>query len=148
MGQVSETWPEAAGELLSGILGDTEPRPGGPYVHTFKMPEPIGEDEDGNPVYPEPLPAFTLTERPVADVVREAGFGPVPERVQVTYLTGERTELGRWPMPEVMDRCPGCGALITEVPAGHSWAISLADGEWSCMTGEPVSAADFLEHGP
>ena len=25
--------------------------------------------------------------RPVADVVREAGFGPVPQRIEVTYCT-------------------------------------------------------------
>ena len=29
-------------------------------MHTFWPPEPVGEDEDGNPVYPEPGPAFTL----------------------------------------------------------------------------------------
>ena len=35
----------------------------GPYVHTFAPQEPAGEDGDGNPVYPEPGPSFTLTER-------------------------------------------------------------------------------------
>ena len=44
------------------MLGGTEPEPGPPYTHTIVPPEPIGEDEDGNPLYPEPGPAFTLTE--------------------------------------------------------------------------------------
>ena len=60
------------------------PEPSPPYVHTFKSPEPVGWDDDGNPLYPEPGPSYTLTKRPAADVVREAGFGPVPGRIEVT----------------------------------------------------------------
>ena len=48
---------------MHNILGGTEPPPGPPYVHTLVPPEPIGEDADGNPLYPEPGPAMTLTER-------------------------------------------------------------------------------------
>ena len=33
---------------------------------------------------PRIAPPFTLTERPVADVVAEAGFGPVPQRIEIT----------------------------------------------------------------
>ena len=84
---MSEMWPEAASEFIGSLFGGTDPRPGPPYVHTLVPPEPIGWDDDGNPVYPEPGPSYTLTERPVADVVREAGFGPVPGRIEVTYCT-------------------------------------------------------------
>ena len=84
---MSEMWPEAAGEFLSNLLGGAEPEPGPPYVRTLVWPEPVGYEEDGTPVYPEPGPSYTLTERPLDDVVREAGFGPVPERIEVTYLT-------------------------------------------------------------
>jgi hypothetical protein len=53
-------WPEAAGAFLASLYGDPEPEPGPPYVHTIVPPEPIGEDEDGNLIYLEPGPAFTL----------------------------------------------------------------------------------------
>ena len=55
-------WPDSAGAFLHNMLGGTEPEPGPPYTHTLVPPEPIGEDEDGNLLYPEPGPAFTLTE--------------------------------------------------------------------------------------
>lgn len=90
MGDVTEIWPEFASETLQNLLGDPEPRPGEPYVHTFRSSEPIGWDDDGNPVYPEPGPSYTLTERPVADVVREAGFLPGPERIKITYWTEDK----------------------------------------------------------
>ena len=35
---------------------------GPPYVHTFRPPEPIGYDDDGNPIHPEPRPTHTLTD--------------------------------------------------------------------------------------
>lgn len=49
------------GPFLHGFF-DPEPDPGPPYVHTFTSPEPIGEDEEGDPIYPPPGPAYTLTE--------------------------------------------------------------------------------------
>lgn len=49
------------GHLMHALL-NPEPAPGPPCVHTLVPPEPIGYDEDGDPVYPEPGPAFTLTE--------------------------------------------------------------------------------------
>lgn len=55
--------PEGSGEIMASLLGAPE-RPGPPYVHTFRPPEPIGQDEDGNDIYPEPGPAYTLTEAP------------------------------------------------------------------------------------
>ena len=55
-------WPDSAGAFLHNMLGGTEPEPGPPYTHTIVPPEPIGEDEDGNPLYPEPGPAMTLTD--------------------------------------------------------------------------------------
>ena len=57
-------WPEAAGAFLASLYGDPEPEPGPPYVHTIVPPEPIGELEDGTLIYPEPGPAYTMTERP------------------------------------------------------------------------------------
>ena len=51
----------AAGEFMTALLGAPE-QPGPPYVHTFVPPEPIGQDEDGNDIYPPPGPAWTLTE--------------------------------------------------------------------------------------
>jgi hypothetical protein len=77
-------WPDAAGEFLANMLGAGDPEPGPPYVHTLVPPEPIGYTGDGDPIYPEPGPAYTLTERPIAEVVAEAGFGPVPERIEIT----------------------------------------------------------------
>lgn len=55
---------QALGQLMHNPLNPEppEPSPGPPYVHTFAPPEPIGEDEDGNDIHPEPGPAFTLTE--------------------------------------------------------------------------------------
>lgn len=53
---------EAMGEVMHNILGGASPAPGPPYTHTLVPPEPIGEDEDGNPIYPPPGPAYTLTE--------------------------------------------------------------------------------------
>ena len=50
------------GNFLCNTLNPDWP-PGPPYVHTVVPPEPIGEDEDGNPLYPEPGPTMTLTER-------------------------------------------------------------------------------------
>jgi hypothetical protein len=55
--------PEAAGGFLASMLAPTS-EPGPPYVHTFSHEEPIGWDEDGDPVYPEPGPAITVTENP------------------------------------------------------------------------------------
>ena len=55
----SWAWP-ALGEVMHNILGGSEPEPGPPWTHTIVPPEPIGED--GNPLYPEPGPAMTLTE--------------------------------------------------------------------------------------
>ena len=71
------------GEIMHGLL-NPEPEPGPPYTHTIVPPEPIGWDEDGTPVYPEPGPAVTLTERPLADVVAEAGFRPPAQRIEIT----------------------------------------------------------------
>jgi len=52
---------EALGHVMHNVL-NPEPPPGPPYTHTIVPPEPIGEDENGNPLYPEPGPAMTLTE--------------------------------------------------------------------------------------
>ena len=49
------------GALIGNLLAPPA-EPGPPYVHTFTPPEPIGQDEDGNDIYPEPGPAWTLTE--------------------------------------------------------------------------------------
>ena len=59
-------------------------------------------------------------------------------------LSGEGTRHGD-PVPLDMDedRCPGCGELIADVPAGHSWAISLRTGAWSCRDIEPIPASAF-----
>ena len=57
----SWAWP-ALGEVMHSILGGSDREPGPPYTHTIVPPEPIGEDEDGNLLYPEPGPAMTLTE--------------------------------------------------------------------------------------
>ncbi len=35
---------------------------------------------------------------------------------------------------EATDRCPGCGELIADVPVGHSWAINMQTGQWTCRT--------------
>ena len=51
------------GHFLHGLLNPAS-EPGPPYTHTIVPPEPIGYDEDDNPIYPEPGPAMTLTERP------------------------------------------------------------------------------------
>jgi len=60
--------PDACGDLLASLLAPAI-EPGPPYVHTFVPPEPIGEDEDGNDIYPEPGPAYTLTEKPLTELV-------------------------------------------------------------------------------
>jgi hypothetical protein len=54
-------WPGSAGEVLHNILGGGS-EPGPPYTHTIVPPEPVGWDEDDNPVYPEPGPAFTVAD--------------------------------------------------------------------------------------
>jgi hypothetical protein len=51
--------PEALGGFMHSMLGGT-PQPGPPYTHTLVPPEPIGEDEDGNDIYPPPGPSFTM----------------------------------------------------------------------------------------
>ena len=56
-------WIDTFGSFLQNMLSPDRPigaEP--PYVHTIVPPEPIGEDEDGNLLYPEPGPAMTLTE--------------------------------------------------------------------------------------
>jgi hypothetical protein len=53
-------WADGAGSFLHGLLHPDHPA-GPPYVHTLVPPEPIGWDEDGEPVYPEPGPAVTVT---------------------------------------------------------------------------------------
>ena len=55
----SEFWPDSAGEFLHNMYGGSEPEPGPPYVHTFRPPEPEYDDE-GNQIWHEPDPAFTL----------------------------------------------------------------------------------------
>jgi hypothetical protein len=42
--------------------------------------------------------------------------------------------------------CPGCGKPIREVPLGHSWAIPLSGGPWTCsdLKSGPVSPEDFI----
>lgn len=60
---MSDMWPEGAGEFMSSLFGDPAVMADGPpWTHTVVPPEPIGEDEDGNPVYPEPGPTHTLTD--------------------------------------------------------------------------------------
>ena len=76
-------WPDGAGRFLHNLLNPAS-APGPPWTHTIVPPEPIGWDEDGNPLYPEPGPAVTLTERPLADVVAEAGFRPPAQRIEIT----------------------------------------------------------------
>ena len=71
------------GEIMRGLL-NPEPEPGPPYTHTIVPPEPLYYDDFGTPVYPEPGPAMTLTERPLADVVAEAGFLPPAQRIEIT----------------------------------------------------------------
>jgi hypothetical protein len=56
-------WPEGAGEILQNMLGAPESQPGPPCTHTIVPPEPVGWDEDDNPIYPEPGQTHTLTER-------------------------------------------------------------------------------------
>jgi hypothetical protein len=58
---VSAAEASALGQAMRDLM-NPEPAPGPPYVHTFAPPEPIGQDEDGNDIYPEPGPAITLTE--------------------------------------------------------------------------------------
>jgi hypothetical protein len=79
----------ALGYFMHRIL-NPEPEPGPPYVHTFTLPQQPVYASSGKLVYRPPAhPAYTMEVRPVADVVREAGFGPVPQRIEVTYLTDE-----------------------------------------------------------
>ena len=49
--------------VMAHILGSAGLKPGPPYTHTLVPPEPAGELEDGTPVYPEPGPSCTMTER-------------------------------------------------------------------------------------
>ena len=57
-----EAWAwDALGEVMHAILNPAS-TPGPPYTHTIVPPEPIGEDEDGDPLYPEPGSAMTLTQ--------------------------------------------------------------------------------------
>jgi len=104
-------WPEGAGEFLNDLLNPAS-APGPPWTHTIVPPEPIGWDADGNPLYPEPGPAATLN-------------GEGTRRSAPVLLDMDE------------DRCPGCGELIADVPAGHSWAVSLETGAWSCRDIEP-----------
>ena len=99
------------GEIMHGLL-NPEPEPGPPYTHTIVPPEPIGWDEDGTPLYPEPGPSATLN-------------GEGTRRSAPVLLDMDE------------DRCPGCGELIADVPAGHSWAVSLETGAWSCRDIDP-----------
>lgn len=39
--------------------------------------------------------------------------------------------------------CPGCGVSFREVPVGHSWAIPMTGGPWTCS--DPVKAAPVAE---
>jgi hypothetical protein len=50
----------SAGEFLRNLLAPVS-QPGPPYTHTIVPPEPVGVDEDGNLIYPEPGPSYTLT---------------------------------------------------------------------------------------
>jgi hypothetical protein len=50
----------AVGEFLHNLLEPVS-WPGPPWTHTIVPPEPAGWDKDGNPVYPEPGPAFTVS---------------------------------------------------------------------------------------
>lgn len=59
----------ALGQMMHAILGAPDPEPGPPYVHVLVPPEPIGEDKDGNDIYPEPGPAYTVREIPLAELV-------------------------------------------------------------------------------
>jgi hypothetical protein len=63
---VRDGWPyfdpaplDGAGAFLKNMLGGP-PEPGPPYTHTLAAPEPTGEDEDGNDIYPPPDPSHTL----------------------------------------------------------------------------------------
>jgi len=75
--------PPGAGHFLHNLLNPPS-MPGPPYTHTIVPPEPIGWDDDGNPLYPEPGPGMTLTERPLADVVAGAGFRLPAQRIEIT----------------------------------------------------------------
>jgi hypothetical protein len=51
---------DAMGHFLAGLLAPVS-EPGPPYTHTLVPPEPEYDDE-GNEVWREPDPAFTLTD--------------------------------------------------------------------------------------
>jgi hypothetical protein len=60
-----EPLPAGTGEILHNILSGGDPKPGPPWTHTIVPAGPIGELEAGTPVYPEPGPAFTVSDGPV-----------------------------------------------------------------------------------
>ena len=99
------------GPIYIGTLSRPVP-PGPPYVHTFGAPEPISEDEDGEPVYPPYVP-FT-----------------------VRLATDGRTERVSG---EVETTCYGCGRPSAPGSLGHRFTADLVTGDvtWSCAGAEP-----------
>jgi hypothetical protein len=84
--------PDSTGQLMHSLL-NPEPSPGPPYTHTFTAPEPIGEDEDGNPLYPEPGPDMTLEyldsrNSPPFPPERPRNYVAAPYRFEVVQDTG------------------------------------------------------------
>lgn len=56
------------GEGILSLFGAAEPEPGPPYTHTIR-PEPPEYDAEGNELYRPAAPSYTLTERPLAEMV-------------------------------------------------------------------------------
>jgi hypothetical protein len=44
--------------------------------------------------------------------------------------------------------CPACGVALHKLPAGHSRAIPLDGGPWTCRDVTPVSPAEFMAGPP
>jgi hypothetical protein len=46
--------------------------------------------------------------------------------------------------------CPACGVAVHKLPLGHSWAIPLTGGPWTCsdLKGGPVSPEEFMRGLP
>ncbi len=79
------------------------------------------------------------------EIMRDEALADLADEVLALVSDGYRHRegwAGRW-------ACPACKVALHDLPDGHSWAIPLSGGPWTCDNpkGGPVSPEEFTRRG-
>jgi hypothetical protein len=115
-------FPDGIGGFLRGILAEPEQQPGGPYVHTFREPDPVPLlDDDGRPVLDEAGEPVTFVPSRPSYTISEY-WEPSPEQaVEMIRKEDEWLLYGQGDTPE---------QRVARILADAGWTdAALAAGE-------------------